>query len=78
MLFLKTEFDCRYDCMENNDKFELIRAEEKDAKYSNPMLRLFLAIGYLGIFGSIITVYMIIMSALSRDDHGFDLSLIHI
>ena len=58
--------------MSENAKFELMRAEEKDAKYSNPKLRLLLAIGYLGIFGSIITVFMIFMSALSREDHGFD------
>lgn len=60
--------------MDKNEKFELIRAEEKDAEYSNPMIRLFLTLGYLGIFGSIIAVYMIIMSALSRDDHGFDVT----
>ena len=58
--------------MDKNNDFELVRAEEKDSKYSNPKLRLMLAIGYLGIFGSIITVYMITMSALSREDHGFD------
>lgn len=60
--------------MDKNKNFELVRAEEKDAKYSNPKLRLMLTIGYLGIFGSIITVYMIVMSALSREDHGFDVT----
>lgn len=59
-------------CMDKNEKFELIRAEEKDSKYSNPKLRLILTIGYLGIFGSIITVFMIFMSALSRENHEFD------
>ena len=72
MLFLKIEFDRRDSFMDNVEQFELVRAEAKDAKYSNPSLRLFLALGYLGIFSSVIAVYMIIMSALSREDHGFN------
>ena len=60
--------------MDKKEKLELVRAEEKDVKYSNPKLRLMLAIGYLGIFGSIITVFMIFMSALSRENHKFDVT----
>ena len=60
--------------MDKNEKFELVRAEEKDSKYSNPKLRLMLTIGYLGIFGSIITVFMIFMSALSRENYDFDVT----
>ena len=58
----------------SDEKIELIRVEGEDARYSNPMLGLLLALGYLGIFGSIITVYMIVMSALSRDDHAVEIN----
>lgn len=58
-----------------DEKIKLIKAEGEDSKYSNPMLRLLLALGYLGIFGSIITVYMIIMSAMPRDDHNVEITL---
>ena len=60
--------------MEKNEKYQLLKAKEKDAKYSNPMLRLFLTLGYLGIFSALITVYMAAMTALSREDHKFEYS----
>ena len=72
MLFLKTGVTF----MDKNDEFKLIRAEEKDAKYSNPKLRLMLTIDYLGIFGSVITICMIVMSAFSRDNHSVDFKYI--
>jgi len=61
-----------YGFMDNKEKYVLLTAKEKDAKYSNPMLRLFLALGYLGIFSGLITVYMAVMTALSREDHKFE------
>lgn len=58
----------------SDEKIELLKAEGEDSRYSNPMIRLLLTLGYLGIFGSIITIYMIVMSALSRDDHAVEVS----
>ncbi len=58
--------------MSEDEKPSLFRAESEDSKYSNPMLRLFLTLGFLGIFGSIITLYMIVMSYFSRGKTHFE------
>lgn len=57
---------------EDDTKPTLIRAGGDDANYSNKTFRLFLSLGYLGIFGSFICMFMMIMSAVSRENHLLD------
>lgn len=55
-----------------NTKPTLIKADGDDANYSNKMLRLLLSLGYLGVFGSFICMFMMIMSAVSRENRLLD------
>ena len=64
MLFLKRSLIFTMDS--KDVKFELVRAEDKYAKYSNPTLRLLIALGCLGIFASMVGEFMVVMSAVSQ------------
>lgn len=49
---------------------KLILAQSSDSKRSAPMLQLFGALAYLGIFSSLVGAYMIVMSSFSGNESG--------
>lgn len=63
----------------NEDKIPmLLKAEGDNSKHFNPMIQLLSAIAYLGVFGSVICGFMIIMSAASDKNNTLDISLMSV
>ncbi len=49
--------------MKDNEQFELVKADEKDCEYSNPLLRILSAVFGIVGFGSLIAIFMAVLSA---------------
>lgn len=62
--------------MEDNAVIEMIKAQSDDIKYSNTALRLLIVLASLGIFGSMICIFMIVMSAASQGSQSININFL--